>query len=51
VQLGIDEVKLLRPPREHPRRTWLGPEWRAVELLCALSDDAGVQFVWRALST
>jgi hypothetical protein len=33
VQVGIDEVKLLGPPREQPRRTWLGPEWQAIELL------------------
>ena len=33
VQLDIDEVKLLKPPREHPRRSWLGPEWQALELL------------------
>jgi hypothetical protein len=50
VQLGIDEVKLLGPPREHPRRSWLGPEWQVIELLRALPDDAGVQAVWRALS-
>ena len=45
VQLGMDEVKLLGPPREHPRRSWLGPEWQAVELLRVLPDDAGVQAV------
>jgi hypothetical protein len=50
VQSGVDEVKLLGPPREHPRRSWLGPEWQAVELLRALPDDAGVQAVWRALN-
>jgi hypothetical protein len=49
VQLGIDVVKLLAPPREHPRRSWLGPEWQALELLAALPDDAGVQAVWRTL--
>jgi hypothetical protein len=26
VRLGLEEVKLLGPPREHPRRSWLGPE-------------------------
>jgi hypothetical protein len=46
VQLGIDEVKLLGPPREHPRRSWLGPE-QALELLRALPDDAGVEAIWR----
>ena len=50
VQLGLDEVKLLGPPREHPRRSWLGPEWQALELLAALPDDAGTAAVWRALS-
>jgi hypothetical protein len=50
VQLGVDEVKLLGPPREQPRRTWLGPEWQALELLSKLPDDAGVEAVWRALS-
>jgi hypothetical protein len=50
VQLGVDEVKLLGQPREHPRRSWLGPEWQALELLRALPDDAGVQAVWRALN-
>jgi hypothetical protein len=48
-QFGLDEVKLLGPPREHPRRSWLGPEWQAVELLRVLPDDAGVRAVWRAL--
>jgi hypothetical protein len=38
-----------RPPREHPRRWWLGPEWRLLELLAALPDAAGVEAVWRAL--
>jgi hypothetical protein len=50
VQLGGDEVKLLGPPREYPRRFWLGPEWQAVELLRALPDGAGVDMVWRALA-
>jgi hypothetical protein len=49
VQLGVDEVKLLGPPREHPRRSWLGPEWQVLELLSALPDDAGTDAVWRAL--
>jgi len=49
VQLGVQEVKLLGPPREHPRRSWLGPEWRALEALAALPDGAGVRAVWRAL--
>ena len=49
VQLGVDEVKLLGPPREHPRRSWLRPEWQVLELLAALPDDAGVQAVWRTL--
>lgn len=44
----MDEVKLLGPPRVHPRRSWLGPEWQLLELLRALPDDAGVQAVWRA---
>jgi hypothetical protein len=51
VQLGLDEVKLLGPPREHPRRSWLGPEWRALELLAAVPDDAGVRAVWRVLES
>jgi hypothetical protein len=45
-----DGVKLNGPPREHPRRSWLGPEWQLLELLAALPDDAGVEAVWRALS-
>ena len=49
VQLGLEEVKLLGPPREHPRRSWLGPEWQALELLGALPDDAGVRALWLAL--
>jgi hypothetical protein len=28
VQLGIDEVKLLGPPREQPRRSWVGRDGR-----------------------
>jgi hypothetical protein len=33
-----------------PRRSWLGPEGQALELLRVLPDDAGVDVVWRALS-
>jgi hypothetical protein len=44
VQLGLDEVKLLGPPRDHPRRSWLGPECHLLELLAPLPDDAGVRF-------
>jgi hypothetical protein len=51
VQLGVDEVKLLGPPREHPRRTWLGPEWQALKLLSALPNEAGVAPVWLALGS
>jgi hypothetical protein len=50
VQARVDDVKLLGPPREHPRRSWLGPEWQLLEVLAALPDDAGVQAVWRALN-
>jgi hypothetical protein len=46
VQAGVEEVKLLGPPREHPRRSWLGPEWQALELLRTLPDDAGDDAVW-----
>jgi len=49
LQLGVDDVKLLGPPREHPRRSWLGPEWQALELLGRLPDGAGVEAVWRML--
>jgi hypothetical protein len=48
---GDGTVRLFGPPREHPRRRWVGPEWQALELLAALPDDAGVQAVWRALAT
>ena len=50
VQLGLDEVKLLGPPHENPRRSWLGPEWQAVEMLRRLPDNAGTQAVWRVLA-
>jgi hypothetical protein len=50
VQAGLEEVKLLGPPSEDPRCSWLGPEWQALERLRALSVDAGVDAVWRALS-
>ena len=50
VQLGVDEVKLLGPPRDLPRRSWLGPEWQLLELLASLPDEAGVEAVWRALA-
>jgi hypothetical protein len=50
IQLGLHEVKLLGPPREHPRRSWLGPEWQAVELLRRLPGNAGTQAVWRVLA-
>ena len=49
VHLGLHGVKLLGPPREHPRRSWLGPEWQLLEVLATLPDDAGVQAVWRTL--
>jgi hypothetical protein len=45
-----DAVRLVGPPREHPRRYWTGPAWQLFELLAALPDDAGVQAVWRALN-
>jgi len=44
-----DAVRLVGPPREHPRRYWKGPRWQLLELLTALPDDAGVAAVWRAL--
>jgi hypothetical protein len=50
VQLGLEEVKLVGPPYEHPRRSWIGPVWQALEVLRALSDDAGTEAVWRALA-
>lgn len=50
VQLGAEEIKLVGPPREHPRRLWLGLEWQALEILTALPDDAGTETVWRTLS-
>jgi hypothetical protein len=49
VMLRSDGVKLKGPPFEEPHRSWLGPEWQALELLAALPDDAGVEAVWRAL--
>ena len=45
-----DAVRLVGPPREHPRRYWKGRTWQLLELLASLPDDAGVQAVWRALS-
>ena len=44
-----DGVKLTGQPREHPRRSWLGPEGQALELLAGLPDGAGVQAVWLTL--
>jgi hypothetical protein len=44
-----DRVWLLGPPRKHPRRSWSGPSWQALERLAPLAGDAGVQAVWRAL--
>jgi hypothetical protein len=35
-----DGVKVNGPHREHPRRSWLGPEWQLLELLAVLPDDA-----------
>jgi len=46
-----DGVKLNGPPRDRPRRSWLGPEWQALELLAGLPDEGGVEAVWRALSS
>jgi hypothetical protein len=45
-----DAVRLVGPPREHPRRYWKGTTRQLLELLATLPDDAGVQAVWRALS-
>jgi hypothetical protein len=45
-----DAVRLVGPPREHPRRYWKAPRWQLLELLGALPDDAGVRDVWRALA-
>jgi hypothetical protein len=47
---GEDVVRLVGPPREHPRRYWKGPRWQLLELLAGLPDDAGVQAVWRTLA-
>ena len=44
-----DAVRLVGPPREHPRRYWKGPHWQLLELLAALQDEGGVEAVWRAL--
>jgi hypothetical protein len=40
-----ETVHLVGPPREHPRRAWKGPEWRALELLAPLPEDAGIAAV------
>jgi hypothetical protein len=48
---GDGTVRLHRPPREHSGQTWVGLERRALELIAALPDEAGVQAVWRALSS
>jgi hypothetical protein len=45
-----DAVRLVGPPRKRPRRYWTGSAWQLLELLAVLSDDAGVQAAWRALS-
>jgi hypothetical protein len=42
-------VSLLGPPREHPRRSWRGPEGKLLSLLAPLPDDAGGDAVWTAL--
>jgi hypothetical protein len=44
-------VKLNGPPHEHPRRSWLGPEWQLLELLAGLPDDAGTKALWRGLGS
>ena len=46
-----DAVRLVGPPREHPRRYWKGPRWQLLEVLGGLPDDVGVAAVWRALSS
>ena len=43
VRLDLDKVKLLGLPREHPRRSWLSPEWQLLEVLAAVPDEAGMQ--------
>ena len=44
-----DAVRLVGPPREHPRRYWKGPSWQLLEALAALPDNAGSLAVWRML--
>jgi hypothetical protein len=40
-------VRIFGPPREQPRRRWVGPEWRALERLATV-PDAGVDALWAA---
>jgi hypothetical protein len=49
VSEDADAVRLVGPPREHPRRYWKEQRWQFLELLAALPDNAGVQAVWRTL--
>jgi hypothetical protein len=44
-------VRLVGPPRKHPRRYWKGPTWQLLELLATCRTTPGFQAVWRALST
>jgi hypothetical protein len=46
---AVDHVRLRGVPVV-AAPLWIGPEWRGVELLSALPDDAGAEAVWRALS-
>src|SRR5262245_58995116 len=45
-----DTVRLIGPPREHRRHSWLGPECQALELLAGLPDVAGVEAVLATLT-
>jgi hypothetical protein len=44
-----DTVRLVGPPREHPRPYWKGTRSQLLELLAPLPDDAGVEAVWQAV--
>lgn len=46
IDLGDDEIRILGPPSETPRRSWDCTEAELLELLAQLPDGAGVDAFW-----
>lgn len=47
--VDLDEVVVLGPPSERPRREWHGEQADLIDLLGRLEDGAGVDAFWTLL--